>query len=584
MLVYRSAERGASSRELLTTVSATLGSVASHNMTPAIVHERFVALLLDVGALEAACVDAWNVSTDDWDERARAVHALTESLAAAMLTAWSGHLPDLDHVRTALDDASAVDLPDHVCLRVPAGYAYYALYPETYADAAARFHAERAPADVVTVGLRSIGTSLSAVVASALAQRGARVRGVTVRPRGHPFDRELRLEQGVRDALAGSDETWYAVVDEGPGISGSSFAAASRALEQLGISPDRVALFTSREAEAASLRSASARDRWEMHHRYAGHFDDVWVRSGRLSRVFGEGSLRDVSAGRWRSLAFENADDYPATHPRHEQRKFLLQPADGTQPVLLKFVGLGTLGQTRWDLATRLARLGFCASPTSLQAGFLATPWVDGRPMRLEDKTPGFLRHAARYVAHRGRNERAAADVGIESLLEMMAINITGALGEAATPSKATLARWRATFDVSAPVRVDGRLMPHEWLCTAAGWCKTDAVSHHDDHFLPGSQDIAWDVVGLIEEWSLDASERAIFLDAYRQESGDADIDRRLPVWRVAYLAGRVGYATLCRETVDDPDDCARQAKRCAWYTDRLREALTVEAELTYDS
>src|SRR3982750_4419365 len=56
-------------------------------------------------------------------------------------------------------------LPGNIRLRPPEGFAYYALYPEMYASACLDFLREQQPARVGVVGIRSIGTTLSAVVA-----------------------------------------------------------------------------------------------------------------------------------------------------------------------------------------------------------------------------------------------------------------------------------------------------------------------------------------------------------------------------------------------------------------------------------
>jgi hypothetical protein len=55
---------------------------------------------------------------------------------------------------------------------VSEGYAYYALFPETYAATAKRFWAGARPPRVAVIGIRSIGTSLSAIVVEALRARG----------------------------------------------------------------------------------------------------------------------------------------------------------------------------------------------------------------------------------------------------------------------------------------------------------------------------------------------------------------------------------------------------------------------------
>ena len=47
---------------------------------------------------------------------------------------------------------------------------------------------------------------------------------------------------------------------------------------------------------------------------------------------------------------------------------------------------------------------------------------------------------------------------------------------------------------------MDNRMFPHEWLATRRSYIKTDGTDHHDDHFYPGPQDIAWDLAA--SKWS----------------------------------------------------------------------------------
>jgi hypothetical protein len=75
------------------------------------------------------------------------------------------------------------------------GYAFYALYPENYLEAAAR--SGLGPRTRI-IGVRSIGEGLSAIVATALEASPP----VTVRPVGHPFYREVRLDPGMMAAWA----------------------------------------------------------------------------------------------------------------------------------------------------------------------------------------------------------------------------------------------------------------------------------------------------------------------------------------------------------------------------------------------
>src|SRR5581483_10714874 len=107
-------------------------------------------------------------------------------------------------------------------------------------------------------------------------------------------------------------------------------------------------------------------------------------------------------------------------------------------------------------------------------------------------------------------------------------------------------------------VAVDGRMMPWEWIAAPAGLFKTDAIDHHADDFLPGPRDIAWDLAGAIEECGLDAAAAAYAVTRYRDRTADASIELRLPFYRTAYLAYRIGYATLAVESLGETADGRR--------------------------
>jgi hypothetical protein len=137
--------------------------------------------------------------------------------------------------------------PPQVRLRPAEGYAHYALYPESYGEAAAALAAERSTAAALVIGIRSIGTSLSAVVGGALAEAGIGVESWCVRPHGHPFSRSLTLEEQLSAAwrAAAHGRSVALVVDEGPGLSGSSFLAVRSALLRCGFAQERIVLMPS---------------------------------------------------------------------------------------------------------------------------------------------------------------------------------------------------------------------------------------------------------------------------------------------------------------------------------------------------
>lgn len=188
-----------------------------------------------------------------------------------------------------LDELAArAELPARVDARPPEGYVHYGLFPEQHLEAARIIGRTLRPERVVVVGLRSIRTSLASVVAAHLESIGARVRSVTVRPRGAPFDRELRLHPSLAGQLAEDETALSLVVDEGQGLSGSSLAGTARGLRRLGIPEERIRLLPSHVPDVDRLRSTEAQRLFRRLERVVAGFDPSWA---------GLDGARDVSAG-----------------------------------------------------------------------------------------------------------------------------------------------------------------------------------------------------------------------------------------------------------------------------------------------
>ena len=168
-------------------------------------------------------------------------------------------------------------------------------------------------------------------------------------------------------------------------------------------------------------------------------FEQTWVDGGRLARAFGARSLVDVSAGRWRSLAYRDASLYPAVQPHHERRKYLAHGGDsGTR--LLKFSGLGRYGRHALVRATALADAGYGPRPRGVRHGFLEMDFVEGRPLGPTDATRSFLEHAADYVGFLARADAQPEPVPFADLVEMMETNAGEALGPGAAAGAVRLA------------------------------------------------------------------------------------------------------------------------------------------------
>jgi hypothetical protein len=568
MIVYSSRERAASAPVVLSELRRELETLAR---CPSPSLDGVRSLLVALGEFEAAVVDALSPDGDGPRPPSAALRRASLDMGHALHHSWrrTGQaLRWLERLRGSLAALPELTHLPSLTVRVPEGFAYYALYPEAYLLAAARFLSGRDRADAVVIGIRSIGTALSGVVGAALEEAGWTVESWTVRPRGHPFDRRVHLEPALAESLWRRAGAHFLIIDEGPGLSGSSFASVAAALSNLGVPDDHIGFFPSSLPDPDRLVSEEARRRWRRHQAWTAPFEDIWPRESSPST----GTLTEVSGGAWRPLVFPNESLYPAVHPQHERRKYLRAEAKGGR-VLLKFEGLGAYGRRKRDRAERLHEAGFAPRPLGLDQGFLETEFVEAR------RAPGaidaaLVETAARYLAFL-RREFPDGPARPECLLEMIRVNVEEGLGPPWSRSLTRLERALPAIAGEMAVALDGRMLAHEWVLSARGWLKADALDHHDDHFFPGCHDICWDLAGFAIEFALDDGQRAVFTQRYEALSGDREVGRRWPFYEVAYLAFRLGYTTLAARTLETSPDGDRFAALSGRYAARLRRALS---------
>ncbi len=567
MIVYRDATRVVSVRSELAHCFRRWQTQAARAVPQ---HEAMVQILIAFGMLESALLDAEAPLADAPSRAGSALRRIALSTAGLLQAAWEQRAPrearrDETGVRRAFAELAQLPLPTTVTLRVPEGYAYYGLYPECYLAAAADFSERYPRGRAVCIGLRSIGTGLSALVATALQERGWSVRRDTVRPRGVPSERVLCTTGELRRVWSRWSDARFLIVDEGPGLSGSSFCGTAEALIRLGIPERHIAFFPSWDPPADRLNSASARWRWPRHPRFTRSFEDIWLQPGHLESA----PLEDISAGAWRRVVFSQTRDYPAVQPHHERRKYLVRQR--APPRLLKFAGLGAFGTTRLRRACELAEAGFSPETFGCRNGFLESRFVIGRPQT--GASADLLETMARYLAY--LRECHVRDVRVPFEANCLMLNEN--LGRVSEHAYEGLLRWRKRLEAAPVVAIDGRMLPHEWIGTAAGFLKTDATDHHDDHFFPGQQDIAWDVAGTIAEFRLGGRLRLEWIARVAALCRDPALPVRLPFYEAAYLAYRVGYAELAARSLGDSPDGRRFTALLRRYH---RQALTAVQRL----
>jgi len=526
------------------------------DMAPAApAHDFIVELLVDIGEAESAVADALLPDEDEDSQALSGWRDMAGAIARAHVASLHGEPHEVSRsigrLRAALDELPCTTLPLSIDARAAEGFACYGLSPDQYSNAARQLLDREHPAAVFCLGLRSVGSILAHVVAAELQRAGVLTTVRSVRPHGHPFDRNLRIANSMKRTILDEGTDLFAIVDEGPGLSGSSFAAAVDALVGLGIPPDRIVLVPSWDSSGERLNSERGRRVWGAHRRYVGTPRHPYAR------------FEDLSAGAWRAKLFGGREqDWPAVNPQHEREKYLQHdPA-----TLVKFAGLGKHGKRKLARAEALASEGFGAEPVKLEAGFLHCRWIKGHAWNAADVSAAALDRVAGYLAFvRGRFCLGTTDE-VDELKWMMSTNASEA-GVMFRSSELPAVRSEETERVA----VDGRMLPYEWVVdSAARLMKVDGLDHHADDFFPGCRDIAWDIAGFIVECALPAGAAVYLVDSYASRTRDAGVVRRLPFYTAAYLSYRMGYASLSADSVAMPADAEKFQRLYADYRRQL--------------
>ncbi len=455
-------------------------------------------------------------------------------------------------VARALALLERVEVPARLVVTPPEGFAYYALAPEAYARAAVDEIAARGASSVLVVGIRSIGTTLSAMARAALRARGVAAERTTVRPSGSPAGRTLAFEGAHTNALAWARGrgAHVLVVDEGPGQSGSTFLATAEALARVGFASDRITMVCSHRPDPAKLGASRAVDRWRAFRTRVAPGD-----------TREPAHAAEISGGSWRARLYDDEREWPAVWPQAERRKLL--DRDGAR--LIKYEGLGRSGDEALARARTLAEAGTSLEPRDEGDGWVSYPWLEGaRPLRGADLDESLLEQLAAACAARARlcpTTRPAEDLG-----PVVTKNLRVLFG--ASP------REPLALPAPRPAIVNGRMAPHEWLRTKDGRViATDAVSHGDDHFFPGPTDMAWDLAGMIVEWSLPERGCRDLVARYAALADD-DASSRIDAWVVAYATTRAATMAVAAASLHGTPEHDRVARALAGYREHASRAI----------
>jgi hypothetical protein len=576
MVVYRNCKQTIKTYQQIAFIEKLVDSAIP---TRSDFYDIAISLMIECGELETGITDYFCNEKDFINKQIEVCRSISMEAGAVIFSLWSEGMFQIDrwlNIKNSLSILKQMQIPEEITVNVPEGFVFYGLYPEVYFEAASRFIKEMKPEKAIVIGLRSIGTVLSALIGAHLQSVGCMVKTLTVRPRGHPFNRFLILDEKIKYMIRISTGYYVLIADEGPGLSGSSIGGTLSMVKDLNVPSSRTVIFPSWLPLGDRFISENARVLWNDYKKYIGCFKNQWIINGRLERNLKKKLVYEISAGMWRSRFIQETSDYPPVHPHHERRKYLL--VDNSEEKkniwIAKFVGLGKYGASNVTRAHKLAEMWFTPSIDQLSNGFAVMRFVEGKALKASDLDESLIDFVKKYLLFIQKTMGASLQVSYDQMLEMIYTNVKEGLGESwcrclekFTPETSAL------YEESA-VAIDGHMMPHDFLKTGGRFVKVDHIEHHSDQFFHGVQNICWDIAGFCIEFELDRRKREHFLESFT--SIDSFVYKRQQFFNIAYLAFRLGYVSLAADSLKGETDAERfeklRKKYCIMLKNELKE------------
>ena len=304
-------------------------------------------------------------TTHCWNASCSIASLITDGLARAFLTGSKEYFPSIHQLADHIEADACYEAA------VQEGFAYYALHPRKLAALLEQMllggtlpcEGQRS---IRVLGIRSIGVTLSAVACAALSLRGIDCRRISVRPSGHPYDRRLRSSSRLKQWVTSATDAEFLVVDEGPGISGSSFLAVAEALENCGIRNSRIHMVGSRQVDPAHLLARDASRRWS---RFCFHA----VPAEPLAPP--EANEHFSGRARWNLFGCPPEDE-PGSWSTLEPAAYLSRDGQST----FTFAGFGHYGEAASARCKALADAGFAPEYLGRRRGFIQSALPTGTP------------------------------------------------------------------------------------------------------------------------------------------------------------------------------------------------------------
>ncbi len=494
------------------------------------------AALIAAGLFEQGAWDRGDGMT--WEPLRRASCEATDRAAEWLL----GDQAEPYQVAARRVLAVAAEVSGTLRLKSPEGYAYYGLYPEQYRLAAELWsidHDSQRCIPVRVVGVRSIGTSLSAIVAAALRSMGWNVRRETVRPTGHPFARKVEIAPG-EPCLA-------LVVDEGPGLSGSSMAAVAAALVRAGVPSERIAFLPAHCNGPGKAGSERVHQWWEETSIYCTDYEP-FLRAALEKQT--RHVLNETGPLEWIGWTGESSAVWNLLEP---PRRLVRNPRGG---VLWTFAGLvpGDDGRAGVEHAARVcAQSSGTTSPlVACAEGWIGQTWTPGQTCERGNGMPECIAALARHIiACAGPSmSRTGIESSVERLQRVLEHNAAEGLGKHAATVAAGWGDEVLPQLAGCVQSGDARLRPNLWAVLPDRRVIKRECPGLDEHTCVGLQPLAWAAAAAIVEWGWGPPVEERFLSFLRTRSHRPQglCPSVLSFFKAAYAALRLGACVMGAE------------------------------------
>jgi hydroxymethylpyrimidine pyrophosphatase-like HAD family hydrolase len=463
----------------------------------------------------------------------------------------SGEIRKWSELRTMVDRLTKVRLPHRLLeqrMRLPEGFRCQDLTHHDVITLAQRVADRQLTPDdhLVVLGPRTAGAYFAPLTKAYLVTRGwTRVSWMTIRPKIGISWREWReLRRAARQAAR------FLLVDDHPNT-GATFRLMQGALNKLRVPRQRITILAPHhpaEGDRSLLKSAEVpviglepEDFHKVRWLHAGGADsqirEYYADQGAV-RIRQSRAVEAVNA----SLEAHYADGFQVRLKRLFEVELNGQTSESVlRHLFVKSVGWGWLGYHAYLTGIRLAD---CVPPVvGLREGLLFTEWVGdvSSPQTGLPRTSR-VQTIASYVVNRAGRLRLAADPVFGSpgyrwngWDEIVTI-LRGAYGGRVGRLKVPALRWHLRrYVCPAPMLVDGRMRPDEWIKTAAGVRKVDFEHHNFGGAEPDLVDPAWDLASAAFEFAFTEHEERELLQAYARDSGDQAIFQRIFLYQLAY-------------------------------------------------